>query len=88
MEITPPVIHLNGTNGEDLMREYDAAAETLRDFIDAWGAITCNGRDYYPKGSEYMDAALKHRAEMAQKIRDLQQYIDSHREAIYDQLRK
>lgn len=88
MEITPPIIHLNGTNGNDLMQEYDAASETLRKFTDAWGKITCNGRDYYPKGPEYMDAALKHRAEMAQKIRDLQQYIDSHREAIYDQLPK
>ena len=88
MEITPPIIHLNGTNGNDLMQKYDDAADWLCEFIKAWNEITCNGRDYYPKGPEYMDAALKHRAEMCQKINDVREYIDLHRIVIHDQLPK
>ena len=78
MNITPPIIHLNGTNGNDLYNQYDAADEALRKFEECWQRIDLNGRDYYPNGPAYMENAILHREEMNQKIRDLREYMYAH----------
>lgn len=85
MEITPPVIHLNGTNGNDLYNQYDAADDALWEFEKYWQRIDLNARDYYPKGPEYTEKAILHREEMNQKIRDLRDYMYAHLMSISEQ---
>lgn len=85
MQFVPPIIHLNGTNGEDLFRQYDAADDALREFEKYWQRIEFNGRDYYPKGAEYTENAIEHREEMSQKIRDLRNYMHAHLMSISEQ---
>lgn len=86
MNITPPIVHLNGTSRKELAEGYDNAHEALRVFMQAWGKITCNSRDYYchPEGMAAWDRAIAHREEMGQKIRELNDYLRAHREHLFE----
>lgn len=79
-----PTIHLNGTGRETLRATYDAAAERLQDFVDAWGRVEFNARDYYVQGNEAFPAAQDERQAMALKIRELTAYLQAIREHLYD----
>jgi hypothetical protein len=57
---TIPTVHLNGTGGDSLKREYHAAYKAIDAAMDALGAATSNGRDFYPQGP---DAYYRHRQE-------------------------
>lgn len=77
--ITPPVVHLNGSGKTMLVEGYDAAATALEEFIGAWGRIEFNARDYYPSGPEAWSNAREHRDQIAAKIREINDYILAHR---------
>ena len=78
-----PTIHLNGTSRQTLAQGYDAADDALYEFINAFGAIEFNARDYYVQGPEAWSAARDARDEINRKIRDIKQYIDAHRELLH-----
>jgi hypothetical protein len=78
-ELTLPLVHMNGTGKATLCDDYDAASEALRDFIDAWGKMEFNSRDYYPLGPDAWGKARDARDEINRKIRDIDEYIDAHR---------
>ena len=84
-EIQLPLVHMNGTGIKTLTEDYDAAGEKLRDFIDTWGEMEFNARDYYPHGPEAWTKARDARDAINAKIREIKQYIDAHREHLYDQ---
>jgi hypothetical protein len=84
--ITPPIIHLNGTSGPQLLSDYAAADDALLKFVQAWGEIEFNPRDYYPKGAEYVEAAQEHREEISRKIAEIRQYLKAHLISISDQV--
>lgn len=78
-----PLVHLNGTRKKTLLDGYDQAADKLHDFIEAWGGIEFNARDYYPNGPEAWTAARDARDEMNRHIRAVREYLDAHREHLY-----
>ena len=83
--ITPPVIHLNGTGRETLAKDYEAAADALNAFKEAWSKIEFNSRDYYVMGLEKWDQAVAHRCQMNAKIQEISYYIEAHQVAIQEQ---
>jgi hypothetical protein len=78
-----PTIHHNGTSREMLAEGYDAADDALHNFIDAFGSIEFNARDYYVQGPDAWTAAREARNQINQKIRDIKLYLDKHREHIH-----
>jgi hypothetical protein len=85
MNITPPIIHLNGTRAFDLLHDYAAADDAFFKFVEAWGQIGFNARDYYPKGPEHFVAARDHREEISRRIAEIREYLTAHLIAISDQ---
>jgi hypothetical protein len=85
MNITPPVIHLNGTSAAELLADYSAADDAFFEFVEAWGRIQFNSRDYYPRGPEHFEAARDHREEISRKIAEIREYLTAHLIAISDQ---
>ena len=55
-----PVVHLNGTSGDELARQWLDFARGLEDAMKA--TPECNGRDYYLKGER---AGIEAREELA-----------------------
>ena len=85
MDITAPIIHLNGTNALDLLSDYAAADDAFFKFVEAWGQIGFNARDYYPKGPEHFEVARDHREEISRRIAEIREYLTAHLIAISDQ---
>lgn len=79
-----PLIHLNGTGIETLQEGYAEAADRLRDFIKRWGRIEFNARDYYPNGPDAWPKAIEAREAISAKIAEIEDYIDLHREHLYN----
>ena len=82
-----PLVHLNGTGIKTLTEGYDDADDTLQGFIDSFGSIEFNARDYYPLGPEAWEKAVDARSEINQKIRDIKDYLDAHRAHLYSSAR-
>lgn len=78
MTLTLPSIHLNGTGRATLAAEYGHAYRKLIEFRDAFAAITCNARDYYPQGSDAYTQARHSRECESARIRQLMEYLESH----------
>lgn len=79
-----PTIHLGGTGRKMLQDGYDQADESLTAFIDAWQAIEFNARDYYVQQQGEWDRAVIQRQEFTCKIHEIREYIQAHREHLYD----
>ena len=61
-----PCIHLNGTNGQDLLDQYSSAMAALSDAMVALSQIDVNGRDYYTISSGAASIAMReHRARLS-----------------------
>ena len=84
---TIPTIHLNGTSGDDLRREYHNAYKAIGDAIDALVAATHNGRDFYPQGPDAYSQARKERDEAFWQLRAAQAYVGAMLAGICDQQR-
>ena len=83
--ITLPVLHLNGTGGQTLEEGYGEAAKSLNDFEEAFKQIEFNRRDYYVHPDpEAWDKALLERTLIFAKVAQIREYIDKHREHIFD----
>jgi hypothetical protein len=70
-----PTIHLNGTNGRVLLKEYTAAGNLLGATILALEAVTVHGRDYYVQNTATdpdasCEAMDEHQARL-RKLRDV-----------------
>lgn len=48
-----PTVHLNGTDGEELLRQLEAAYTAVQAAITAVMAAAPNARDYYVQGNAY-----------------------------------
>ena len=81
-----PTVHLNGTSGQDLRREYQTAHRAVKFAIDSLCEATCNGRDYYPqKAGAYSQAYAERQAALC-KLRDVESYLEEVLMGIMDQL--
>jgi hypothetical protein len=79
-----PTIHLNGTSKKTLAYDYENARVKLREAIRAFESIEFNGRDYYPQGQEVFNLARRERDFLAQKLKDVNEYLEAHLEHISD----
>jgi hypothetical protein len=73
--ITLPTVHMNGTSLNELKAGYDEAAEKLHEFVQSWGHITCNGRDYYPQGAAAFSKACDERDAIGRQIANVGEYL-------------
>jgi hypothetical protein len=84
---TIPTVHLNGTSGADLKREYLSAYEAIDNAIEALAGATLNARDFYPQGAGAYSQARAERDAAFRKLREAQAYVEEMLEGICDQLR-
>jgi len=83
MNLTTPTLHMNGTGYKMLSEGYAEAHDKLRDFVNAWGQIEFNSRDYYVNNT--WNAALAERQDIARKIKEIDEYLTTIRTSIEDQ---
>jgi hypothetical protein len=83
--LTTPTVHMNGTGFDMLWEGYDAADDKLIELRDAFGQIEFNARDYYVQGPDAWNKAVEERQAINQKIRDIKDYLDEHRQALDSQ---
>lgn len=66
-----PLVHMNGTGGERLVADLQAACESLTEALTRIADAAPNARDYYPLGDDAWRAARdQHEADMT-AIRDM-----------------
>ena len=53
-----PTIHLGGTARADLLAQHLVAMLAVAAAIEALRLACPNGRDYYPQGADYINAAM------------------------------
>jgi hypothetical protein len=83
---TIPTIHLNGTGSKTLYAEYHAAYKAVDAAIEALVSTTCNGRDFYPQGTDAFYQARDERDEALTKLRDAKAYVEQILMGIMDQM--
>lgn len=66
-----PVIHTNGTSGEELARLYGDARRAALHAINAAQAAAPNGRDFYPLGDNAHAAAMREHCQRVEKLRSV-----------------
>lgn len=69
-----PIIHMNGSSAESLMKEYRSALDALQAAIEAFGDIDFNMRDYYPVVGAW-EKALSERNQHRQALNSAYQYL-------------
>lgn len=84
--LTIPTIHLNGTSGKDLQKEYHAAYKAIDAAIDALANTTCNGRDFYVQDAGAYYQARDERQAALDKLHDAKGYVEEVLMGIMDQL--
>ncbi len=67
-QIIVPVVHLNGTSQEDLIRQISEANVALEKAIKALAQMSPNGRDYYLTGN-LREAEKAHRERIGDLLR-------------------
>lgn len=85
---TIPTIHLNGTSGDTLQKEYHEAYKAINFAIEAFCNTTVNGRDYYPQGDHAYRQARNERDEAFTKLKEVQSYVEEMLVGILDQTDK
>ena len=76
MTAIAPTIHLNGTSGKDLWKEYHTAYTAIDAAIDALYSATCNGRDFYVQGPAAFSQARSERDAALAKLREVKSYTE------------
>lgn len=67
-----PTIHMNGTNKQTLLDDYQTAREALSNAKEKLMVAAPNGRDYYPQGDGAYEVA---RLEHGQRLARIEQVI-------------
>ena len=76
MLLAVPTVHLNGTDGEDLLSQVREASRALRRAREALTAMTPNARDYYVQGNSAFDKAAKEHGARHVAIGQVQDQLD------------
>jgi len=80
--ITLPTVHMNGTSRKDLQEGYSNAVLELENFIESWGRIEFNARDYYVTDGAWSRASDERDA-MSAKLRDVREYLQAIQDHLY-----
>jgi hypothetical protein len=74
MKVYPPTVHLNGTAGKDLLREYKLLYRSVCTSIECLADATCHGRDYYVQAQGAFFEASAQRQDMFEHLREVRDY--------------
>jgi hypothetical protein len=74
MKVYPPTVHLNGTAGKDLLREYKLLYRSVCTSIECLADATCHGRDYYVQEDGNFALAQDQRREMFRHLEEVRDY--------------
>jgi hypothetical protein len=66
--MTFPTLHMNGTNGDDLISSLCDAMSAIQAAERKLGEAAPNGRDYYVQGPTALDAATKEHYSRLQRL--------------------
>jgi hypothetical protein len=83
-----PILHLNGSGEETLIREYTDARRIIRAAADRVQQITFHGRDYYPISETAFAEARAKRTEMLIYLDKVERYLNEHRDQLRAKARK
>jgi hypothetical protein len=83
-----PVIHLNGSNPEELFYQVCAALGAIREAAFALETCTPNGRDYYPAGPEALQQALREHQSRQEKLQQIRKELEELSEHLCDEMDK
>lgn len=64
-EIVLPIVHLNGTSCEELIRQRESVYDALQKVMDALRGMGPNGRDYYLEAGRMQKALDQHQRRCA-----------------------
>ncbi len=81
-----PTVHMNGTAGEVLREQYNAAATAVRKAIDAICDAGPNARDYYVQGPDAGQAAQREHEARVVALKRVRDELATIVESIQDQL--
>jgi hypothetical protein len=81
-----PVIHLNGTGYDTLMREYTELLRSANALGKQLSDTTFHARDYYPVEGSW-EKAVTAREEIWSHLKSIEKYAEEHMAAIYEQKR-
>jgi hypothetical protein len=84
-DLMGPMVHLNGTSGEELIRQMRACVEALGGALNALYTAAPNARDYYPLGDcAFATARAQHEGWIA-AVADVQRACMALLDGIVDQ---
>lgn len=81
--LSVPSIHLNGTSGATLRREYIAAHNAVNDAYEALTQVTVHGRDYYVQGDGAFQKAREEHLVRLRKLSDVRDELAAIMEALH-----
>lgn len=80
-----PLVHLNGSGRRSLLDGYTAAAQKVREALDALRDTAPNGRDYYPRGASALPRAIAEHDVRIQRLDAVLADLDELAIAVADQ---
>lgn len=80
-----PTIHLNGTNKQALLDEYEAAIVKLNEAQEALGKVTVHGRDFYVQEGNAISVAIEQQVARIKKLREVEYELRHIWEGIHEQ---
>lgn len=81
---TIPTVHLNGTDGDDLFKQWADAALAVRRALDE--LPNPHGRDYYPQGNTVLKKALDEISAHREALRETHEYLTTVARGIHTQV--
>jgi len=86
IEVIIPLVHLNGTSGNDLYAELYESLQAIDAAIDALRRGAPNARDYYPLGSSIFEKAKAGHFYRIERLTDVRAELQVILEGLADQL--
>ncbi|MBO0784324.1 MAG: hypothetical protein J2P37_36440 [Ktedonobacteraceae bacterium] len=80
-----PVVHLNGTSRDELLKQITDAIEAVNTAMGALQKAAPHGRDYYVQSSTAIMTAMNQHYDRLEKLRDVRDELQRIGEAIIDQ---
>ena len=82
--VVVPLVHLGGTNGDELARQLTGVADALDSALSALVDAAPNGRDYYPLPDGVFATAVEDHRGRIQRVVALLAEVNTIREALAD----
>jgi hypothetical protein len=81
-----PRIHLNGTHGPDLLKDYTIAQQAVWAAIKTLQAVTPHGRDYYTIGGNAISTAMDDHLARLKGLTDIHCQLQAICFSLHDQI--